>query len=124
VHAVIRNADGGPEVFDWAEVPDPTPGPGEVVIEVVAAGVNRADVQQRRGLYPPPPGAPDYLGLECSGRIFAVGADVTDWQLGDEVCALLPGGGYAERVAVSADTVLPVPAGVSLRDAAGLPEIA
>jgi putative PIG3 family NAD(P)H quinone oxidoreductase len=124
VHAVIRNADGGPEVFEWAEVPDPAPGPGEVVIEVVAAGVNRADVQQRRGLYPPPPGAPDYLGLECSGRIFAVGADVTDWQLGDEVCALLPGGGYAERVAVSADTVLPVPAGVSLRDAAGLPEIA
>lgn len=124
MHAVIRNADGGPEVLEWAEVPDPTPATGQVVIDVVASGVNRADIQQRRGLYPPPPGASEYLGLECSGRISAVGPEVDGWQVGDEVCALLPGGGYAEQVAVAADTVLPVPDGVALPDAAGLPEIA
>ena len=115
---------GGPEVLRWTEVADPEPAAGEVVVEVVASGVNRADLMQRIGRYPPPPGAPEYLGLECSGAIAAVGAGVTGWSVGDEVCALLAGGGYAERVAVPAGQLLPVPAGVSLVEAAGLPEVA
>ena len=106
------------------EVPDPEAGPGQVLIDVVAAGVNRADVMQRLGHYPPPPGAPEYPGLEVSGRIAALGDGVEQWQVGDEVCALLEGGGYAERVAVPAEQVLPVPRGVDLVDAAGLPEVA
>ena len=81
----------------WQEVPDPTYGPAEVLVDVYAAGLNRADLMQRAGNYPPPPGASDILGLEIAGRIAAVGADVTGWQVGDRVCALLPGGGYAER---------------------------
>ncbi|MGW0037310.1 NAD(P)H-quinone oxidoreductase [Gordonia sp. NPDC003376] len=105
-------------------IPDPVVGPGEVVIDVVAAGVNRADLLQRAGHYPPPPGAPDTLGLEVSGRISAIGEGVDGWGVGDEVCALLAGGGYAERVVVPAPQVLPVPAGVSLLDAAALPEVA
>lgn len=105
-------------------IPDPSPGAGEVVIDVVSAGVNRADLLQRRGNYPPPPGAPETMGLEVSGRITAIGADVTEWSVGDEVCALLAGGGYAERVAVPAAQVLPIPAGVSVEDAAALPEVA
>jgi putative PIG3 family NAD(P)H quinone oxidoreductase len=108
----------------WTEVPDPTPGPGEVVIDVAASAVNRADLLQRAGFYPPPPGAPSYPGLECSGRISAVGEGVTTWRAGDEVCALLGGGGYAEKVAVRADNCLPVPAGVTLQEAAALPEVA
>lgn len=124
VHAVTIREDGGPDVLEWAEVPDPVAADGQVLIEVAAAGVNRADIQQRKGFYPPPPGAPAYPGLECSGTIAALGAGVTGWSVGDEVCALLPGGGYAERVAVDAGTVLPVPAGVSLVDAAALPEVA
>lgn len=115
---------GGPQVLQWREVPDVVPGPGEVLIEVAAAGVNRADLVQRQGHYPPPPGASEVPGLECSGTVVAVGSDVTAWQLGDEVCALLPGGGYAERVAVDAGLVLPVPHGVDVVDAAGLPEAA
>lgn len=107
-----------------ADVPDPQVRPGQVLIDVVAAGVNRADVMQRLGHYPPPPGASDYPGLEVSGRIAELGEGVEGWQVGDEVCALLEGGGYAERVAVPADQVLPVPQGVSLVDAAGLPEVA
>ncbi|MGV9670680.1 NAD(P)H-quinone oxidoreductase [Gordonia sp. NPDC003504] len=107
-----------------ATIDDPVAGSDEVVIDVVSAGVNRADVLQRRGLYPPPPGAPDTLGLEVSGRIRAVGSDVVGWAPGDEVCALLAGGGYAEQVAVPAAQVLPVPAGVSVADAAALPEVA
>ncbi|MFT4125817.1 MAG: NAD(P)H-quinone oxidoreductase [Gordonia sp. (in: high G+C Gram-positive bacteria)] len=106
------------------EVPDPAAGPGEVVIDVVAAGVNRADLLQRRGLYPPPPGAPETLGLEVSGQISAVGEDVSGWSVGDEVCALLAGGGYAQRVAVPAAQVLPVPAPIGLAEAAALPEVA
>ncbi|HEY3501947.1 MAG TPA: NAD(P)H-quinone oxidoreductase [Actinocatenispora sp.] len=124
MHAVTIREDGGPDVLEWAEVPDPVAADGQVLIEVAAAGVNRADIQQRKGFYPPPPGAPAYPGLECSGTIAALGAGVTGWSVGDEVCALLPGGGYAERVAVDAGTVLPVPAGVSLVDAAALPEVA
>jgi putative PIG3 family NAD(P)H quinone oxidoreductase len=122
MRAVIITEPGGPEVLQWEEVPDPVPGPGEVLIDVAAAGVNRADLLQRQGLYPPPPGAPDYPGMEVSGRIESVGAGVTGWQPGDEVCALMAGGGYAEKVAVPAGQVLPVPAGMDLVDAAALPE--
>lgn len=106
------------------ELPDPEPAPGEVVIEVSATAVNRADTLQRRGFYPPPPGAPETLGLECSGRIAELGEGVDGWQVGDEVCALLSGGGYAARVAVPAGQVMAVPAGVSLVEAASLPEVA
>lgn len=123
--AVTLNGYGGPEVMNWREVEDlPAPGPGEVAIDVVAAGVNRADIMQRWGVYPPPPGASDILGLEVSGIVAAVGAGVTEWGPGDAVCALLPGGGYAERVNVPATQVLPVPDGVSLTAAAALPEAA
>lgn len=125
MYAVTLNGFGGPEVMAWAQVEDlPAPGPGEVAIDVVAAGVNRADVMQRQGFYPPPPGASDTLGLEVSGVIAEVGADVQDWRPGDAVCALLSGGGYAERVNVAATQVLPVPLGVSVTAAATLPEAA
>ncbi|HEY7272580.1 MAG TPA: NAD(P)H-quinone oxidoreductase [Actinoplanes sp.] len=108
----------------WTDVPDPEPADGEVVIDVAAAGVNRADVSQRRGQYPPPAGAPPYPGLECSGVISAIGSGVAGHHVGDSVCALLAGGGYAERVAVPAGQLLPVPAGMSLAEAAALPEVA
>ena len=108
----------------WQEVPDPAAAAGEVVIDVTAAGINRADLLQAAGSYPPPPGASEIIGLEVSGRISALGAGVTSWSVGDEVCALLAGGGYAERVAVPAGQVMPVPEGVSLHHAAGLPEVA
>ena len=106
-----------------SDVPDPHPSSGEVRIRVVAAGVNRADVMQRMGFYPPPPGGSDYPGLEVSGTVDAVGEDVDGWSPGDEVCALLSGGGYAELVCVPAEQVLPVPAGIALADAAALPEV-
>jgi putative PIG3 family NAD(P)H quinone oxidoreductase len=122
MRAVVITKPGGPEVLKWQEVPDPDLGPGEVLIDVAAAGVNRADLLQRQGLYPPPPGAPPYPGMECSGRIEAVGTEVTGWQPGDDVCALMAGGGYAEKVAVPAGLVLPVPDGISVVDAAALPE--
>ncbi|HNV15743.1 MAG TPA: NAD(P)H-quinone oxidoreductase [Dermatophilaceae bacterium] len=122
--AITVPTPGGPEALALAEVPDPTLAPDEVLLDVVAAGVNCADLLQRQGHYPPPPGASAYLGLECSGRVAAVGADVTGWAVGDEACALLAGGGYAARVAVPAGQLLPVPAGVSLVDAAALPEVA
>lgn len=112
------------ESLSVSEVPDPVAGPGEVVIDVVAAGVNRADLLQRRGAYPPPKGASEILGLEVSGRISALGPGADGWCVGDEVCALLSGGGYAEKVAVPAAQVLPVPAGVDLETAAALPEVA
>ncbi|MER7455105.1 NAD(P)H-quinone oxidoreductase [Nocardia beijingensis] len=125
MYAVALDGFGGPEVMKWAKVDDlPGPGPGEVAIEVVAAGVNRADVLQRYGLYPPPAGASDTLGLEVSGVVVEVGAGVEEWQPGDAVCALLAGGGYAERVNVPATQVLPVPEGVSMTEAAALPEAA
>lgn len=116
--------DDGPESIHVAEVADPTPGPGEVLIEVAATAVNRADLLQSRGLYPPPPGASEVLGLECSGRIASVGDGVEGHAVGDEVCALLAGGGYAEKVVVPAGQVMPVPSGVSLHEAATLPEVA
>jgi putative PIG3 family NAD(P)H quinone oxidoreductase len=124
MHAVVITEPGGPEVLRWLEVPDPVPGPGEVVIDVAAGGVNRADLMQRQGHYPPPPGAPPYPGLECSGRIRSVGEGVTSWHPGDEVCALLSGGGYAEQVVVPAGQVLPVPARVDVTAAAAFPETA
>jgi putative PIG3 family NAD(P)H quinone oxidoreductase len=124
MRAIVITKPGGPDVLRLEEVPDAVPGPGEVVVEVAAAGINRADVMQREGGYPPPPGAPPYPGLECSGRISVLGADVTGWQAGDEVCALLAGGGYAERVAVPQGQLLPVPSGVTLTEAAALPEAA
>src|SRR5512133_384509 len=123
MRAVTVTEPGGPEVLAWAEVPDPECGPGEVIVDVAAAAVNRADLLQRQGFYPPPPGASEILGLECSGVISEVGADVTAWSVGDEVCALLSGGGYAERVAVPAGQLLPRPAGVELATAAALPEV-
>jgi putative PIG3 family NAD(P)H quinone oxidoreductase len=122
MHAVVITEPGGPEVLRWTEVPDPRPGRGEVLIDVAASGVNRADMMQRQGHYPPPPGAPPYPGLECSGTIAAVGEGVTGWQPGDQACALLAGGGYAERVAVPAGQLLPVPASTTLIEAAALPE--
>ncbi|MFE9651412.1 NAD(P)H-quinone oxidoreductase [Micromonospora sp. NPDC006431] len=124
MHAITIPKPGGPEALVWSEVPDPEPGPGEVVVEVSASAVNRADLLQRQGQYPPPPGAPAYPGLECSGMVAALGPGVTGWAVGDEVCALLAGGGYAERVAVPVGQLLPVPRGVDLVDAAALPEVA
>ncbi|GIJ41233.1 NAD(P)H-quinone oxidoreductase [Micromonospora andamanensis] len=124
MRAITIAEPGGPEVLTWSEVPDPQPGPGEVVVDVRATAVNRADLLQRQGHYPPPPGAPAYPGLECSGVVSATGAEVAGVRVGDQVCALLAGGGYAERVAVPVGQLLPVPAGVDLVDAAGLPEVA
>src|SRR3954454_17278160 len=123
MRAVTIAEPGGPEVLGWGEVPDPVCGPGEVIVDVAATAVNRADLLQRQGFYPPPPGASEILGLECSGIISEVGENVAEWTRGDEVCALLAGGGYAERVAVPAGQVLPRPAGVELATAAGLPEV-
>ncbi|MFJ4899183.1 MULTISPECIES: NAD(P)H-quinone oxidoreductase [unclassified Streptomyces] len=123
MHAITIPEPGGPEALVWAEVPDPVPGEGEVLVDVVSSAVNRADVLQRQGFYNPPPGASPYPGLECSGRISAIGAGVTGWSVGDEVCALLAGGGYAEKVAVPVGQLLPVPAGLDLVLAAALPEV-
>ena len=114
---------GGPEALVLSEVPDPEPATGEVLVRVAAAGVNRADVLQRQGHYPPPPGESDVPGLEVSGTIEALGDGVEGWSVGDEVCALLSGGGYAELVRVPAGQLLPVPTGVSLIEAAALPEV-
>jgi putative PIG3 family NAD(P)H quinone oxidoreductase len=121
---VVVATPGGPEALQVVERPVPKPACGEVLIKVAAAGVNGADLSQRRGTYPLPPGTPDILGLECAGTIVAVGEGVTDWAIGAQVCALLIGGGYAEYCAVPAVQCLPIPAGVSLIDAAGLPEVA
>jgi putative PIG3 family NAD(P)H quinone oxidoreductase len=124
MRAVTAPDPGGPQALTLTELPDPEAGPGEVVIDVVASAVNRADTLQRQGFYPPPKGASDVLGLECSGRISAVGAGVEGWAVGDEVCALLAAGGYAEKVAVPAGQVMPLPPGVDLKAAAGIPEVA
>jgi putative PIG3 family NAD(P)H quinone oxidoreductase len=110
--------------LSWQEAPDVSARPGEVVIEVATAGINRADLLQASGNYPPPPGASEILGLEVSGRIAELGEGVTSWSVGQEVCALLSGGGYAERVAVPAGQVMPLPPGVGLHEAAALPEVA
>lgn len=124
IHAITIPEPGGPEALVWAEVPDPVPAEGEVLVEVAASAVNRADLLQRQGYYDPPRGASPYPGLECSGRIAALGPGVAGWAVGDEVCALLSGGGYAEKVAVPAGQLLPLPEGVDAVTAAGLPEVA
>ncbi|MFD4412102.1 NAD(P)H-quinone oxidoreductase [Streptomyces sp. NPDC058476] len=123
MYAITIPEPGGPEALVWDEVPDPVPGEGEVLVEVVASAVNRADLLQRQGFYNPPPGASPYPGLECSGRIVEIGPGVSGWAVGDEVCALLAGGGYAQKVAVPAGQLLPVPAGLDLKQAAALPEV-
>ncbi|MBG0827075.1 NAD(P)H-quinone oxidoreductase [Planomonospora sp. ID67723] len=124
MHAIMVEGPGGPEVLSWQEVPDPRPERGEIIIDVAASAVNRADLLQRQGLYDPPAGAPPYLGLECSGVVSEVGADVEGFVPGDRVCALLAGGGYAQRVAVPWQQVMRVPDRVDLVEAAGLPEVA
>ncbi len=124
MRAVVVSEPGGPEVLTVAEVPDLSPGPGEVLIAVAAAGLNRADLLQRMGFYPPPPGASDVIGMEVSGTIAALGDGVTTWQVGDRVCALLAGGGYASQVVAPAGQVMPIPEGIELVEAAALPEVA
>lgn len=119
---IEMSAPGGPEVLKAGERPVPQPRPGEVLIKVAAAGVNGPDMMQRKGLYPPPAGASDLLGLEVSGEVVAKADDVKRWRVGDKVTGLTNGGGYAEYVAVDASHCLPIPQGVSLVDAAGLPE--
>ena len=121
MHAIVIEPPGS---FVWTEVPDPVPGDGEVIVEVTATAVNRADVMQRQGNYPPPPGASAYPGLECSGVISAIGPGVLGHSVGERVCALLAGGGYAEQVAVPAGQLLPIPQGMSVQEAAALPEVA
>lgn len=122
--AIVQDETGGPEVLRWATVPDPVPAAGEVLIDVAATAVNRADLLQRQGHYPPPPGASPIIGMECSGVVAALGDGVDTLTVGDRVCALLAGGGYAERVAVPAGQCMPVPAGLELVEAAALPEVA
>ena len=124
MRAVVASEAGGPEVLSVSELPDPEPGPGEVLLDVAATAINRADLLQRQGFYPPPPGASDVLGLECSGTVAALGSGVDGLAVGDEVCALLAGGGYAAKVAVPAGQLMPLPDGVDLVTAAALPEVA
>jgi putative PIG3 family NAD(P)H quinone oxidoreductase len=124
VKAVLQNGHGGPEVLEYVDAPDPEPGEGLVVLDVAATAVNRADLVQRQGHYPPPPGASEILGLECSGTIADIGGGVEGLELGQEACALLAGGGYATRVAVPAGQVMPKPEGVDLVTSAALPEVA
>ena len=124
MRAVVAARAGGPEVLSVDEVADAVAGPGEVLVRVSAAGVNRADVLQRQGRYPPPAGASPLLGLECSGTVEALGPEVSGWSVGDRVCALLAGGGYAELVAVPAGQVMPLPSGIDLVPATALPEVA
>jgi putative PIG3 family NAD(P)H quinone oxidoreductase len=124
VRAITITEYGGPAVLRLAEVPDPQPGPGEVLIDVVATSVNRADLLQRQGRYPPPPGVSEILGLECAGTVAELGDGVSALAVGEPVCALLAGGGYAERVAVPAGQVMPLPPGVELLTSGGLPEVA
>ena len=122
--AIVPRAPGGPEVLEYVDVPDPELGEGEVLVEVAATAINRADLLQRQGHYPPPPGASAIIGLECSGTVAALGPGVEGLEAGQEVCALLAGGGYATRVAVPAGQVMPAPEGVDLVTAAALPEVA
>ena len=124
MHAIRITEPGGPEVLTWSEVPDPVLKEGEVLVDVAATAVNRADVSQRQGHYPPPPGTSEYPGLECSGTVVELGPGAEGWSVGDRVCALLSGGGYAERVAVPTGQLLPIPQGVDAVEAAALPEVA
>ena len=121
--AIVIESPGEHPELAWREVEDATAGAGEILIRVTAAGINRADLMQCAGLYPPPPGASPYPGLECAGRVVAVGENCAGFEVGDAVCALLSGGGYAELVAVPEGQVLGVPDGVSIEHAAGIPEV-
>jgi putative PIG3 family NAD(P)H quinone oxidoreductase len=122
--AIVATHPGGPDVLDVRDIDVPVPGPNQVVIRVVAAGVNRADIRQREGGHPPAPGVSDTLGLEVSGEIVALGENVATWKVGDSVCALLGGGGYAEYALAEDVHVLPIPRGMSLTDAGGIVEVA
>ncbi len=122
MRAIAVSEPGGPEVLGLVDLPEPTPGPGELLITVHAAGINRADIVQRQGFYPPPPGAPETPGLEVAGEVAAVGEAVSGWKVGDRVCALLAGGGYAESAIAAAAECLPVPEGMEFSEAAALPE--
>ncbi|MFJ5230283.1 NAD(P)H-quinone oxidoreductase [Kitasatospora sp. NPDC088391] len=124
MRAITIPEPGGPERLVLAEVPDPVPAAGEVLVEVAATAVNRADLLQRQGFYDPPPGSSPYPGLECAGRIVELGPGVAGWAVGDEVCALLAGGGYGSKVAVPVGQLLPVPKGLTPQQAAALPEVA
>lgn len=121
--AIVVQTDQESRPLSWQEVPEPTYTADEVLVDIYATALNRADLAQRAGNYPPPPGAPDILGLEMAGTVAKVGANVTGWQPGDRACALLPGGGYAEQVSVPAEMLMPIPAGWSFEQAAGLPEV-
>ncbi len=120
--AIAITSPGGPEVLRPVKLPVPVPGPGEILVRVKAAGVNRPDVLQRQGAYPPPPGAPETPGLEIAGEVAALGLGVKRYEAGDRVCALVPGGGYAEYAVVHEDNALPVPPGLSCTEAAAIPE--
>lgn len=120
--AIAITAPGGPEVLRPVRLPIPVPKPGEILVRVTAAGVNRPDVLQRQGAYPPPPGAPETPGLEIAGEVTALGEGVKRYEAGDRICALVPGGGYAEFAVVHEDNALPVPPGLSLTEAAAIPE--
>lgn len=124
MHAITFAEPGTPDVLEWTTVADPTPAAGEVIVDVAATAVNRADLLQRQGHYPPPAGASAILGLECSGTISSVGAAIGLDRIGEKVVALLTGGGYAQKVAVPVGQIMSVPAGISLVDAAALPEAA
>lgn len=124
MYAVTAMGFGGPDVMTWSQVPDLHPGQGQVLIDVAAAGVNRADVFQRQGLYPPQPGVSGIMGLECAGTIAETGEGVNGWNSGDQVCALVAGGAYAEQVVAPATQLLPVPKGLDIYAAAALPEVA
>ena len=124
MRGVVVTEPGGPEALTLVDRPDPEAGPGEVVLQITAAGLNRADLLQRQGNYPVPPGASDVLGMEASGTVTAVGPEVEGWAVGDRACALLTAGGYATQVSVPAGQLMPVPDGVDLVDAASLPEVA
>jgi putative PIG3 family NAD(P)H quinone oxidoreductase len=124
MQAVVCDGAGGRDVLVLRDLPDPEPGPGELLLRVRSTAVNRADIMQRQGKYPPPPGASDVLGLECAGEVLGVGDEVTGWSVGDPVCALLAGGGYAEQVVVPSGQVAPIPAGVDVVQAGGLVEVA
>lgn len=120
--AVEIREPGGPDVLEVTERPDPVPGPGELLVSVRAAGVNRPDCLQRQGAYPPPPGASDIPGLEIAGEVVAIGEDAKAYSIGDKVCALVPGGGYTELCTVHESNALPVPDGLSFAEAAAVPE--
>src|SRR5438067_5246260 len=123
MRAVTIHEPGGPDVLGWEEIPDPRCGPGEVLVDVAAAAVNRADLLQRQGHYPPPPGASEILGLECAGIVGEAGANVRGWRAGDRAMALLPGGGYAEEVVVHAGSAMHIPQALSDEEAAAIPEV-